>query len=125
MLNIKWTETNPGGFTGVTGTDEAGNKFSMPADRETCTCTMPDGSTGHGWTPEEALERAEAQKAEIELPDAKSVLVGRIAEYLIGEDFPIAHLEAILIIITRFNWSDKTEASVFEFAKTLEKEFLI
>ena len=54
-MKIKWTENEDGTWR---GTDEDGNVYNEPANRETCTVALPDGRTGFGWTPEDALLNA-------------------------------------------------------------------
>ena len=63
-MKIDWKLDHPEAeFSGRTGTDEAGNRYNENAAREVVTCTTPDGRTGTGWTPEEALREATARRA--------------------------------------------------------------
>lgn len=64
-LGVKWEQTKGNHFQGAHGTDEHGNSYYMPANRETCHVRTPDGFTGMGWTAEEALERAQAHRKEV------------------------------------------------------------
>ena len=58
-MKIDWKLDHPEAeFSGRTGTDEAGNVYRENAAREVVGCTTPDGRTGTGWTPEEALREA-------------------------------------------------------------------
>ena len=61
-LNIKWEQSKSTGYVGI---DENGNRYSMPANRETVFCRTKDGFGGLGWTAEEALELALAERKRI------------------------------------------------------------
>lgn len=62
VMNITWKQSETSGYVGI---DEDGNKYSMPANRETVTCRTKDGFTGYGWTAEEALELALAEREQV------------------------------------------------------------
>jgi hypothetical protein len=53
-MEIKWVK-------GV-GTDAQNNVYRSPENGETVTVETPDGRTGCGWTPEEALANAKGDK---------------------------------------------------------------
>jgi hypothetical protein len=58
-MKINWKNDYPGtGYSSMTGTDEAGNTYYMPANMETCAVELPDGRKASGWTPEKALAAA-------------------------------------------------------------------
>lgn len=54
--------------------------------------------------------------------EKKNKILNRITYYLIEEDFPCEHLEAILKMITAFNWDIKTETEIFKFINKLDKK---
>lgn len=58
---LEWKLTASGTWT---SSDNDGNKYSMPANQETCTVRTPDGLSGFGWTPEDALSNVEKPKIE-------------------------------------------------------------
>lgn len=58
---LEWEQTESGTWI---SSDNDGNKYSMPTNQETCTVRTPDGFSGFGWTPKEALDNAEKPKIE-------------------------------------------------------------
>jgi hypothetical protein len=56
---VKWVKTNPemqyGAYDGV---DQDGNTYHVPANGETCICTLTDGRKGLGWSSDEAYRNA-------------------------------------------------------------------
>jgi hypothetical protein len=53
----------------------------------------------------------------------KAKLVEWIVNYLVEENFPYEHLEAISEIIGLFNYCKESEKEVFEFSKKLSAEY--
>lgn len=51
----------------------------------------------------------------------KNKTLVRMVNYLVEENFPNEHLEALFKIIRWFNWSEDSERDVFEFSKKLHK----
>lgn len=63
MKQIKWVKDFPDAqFSSMTGKDKCGNTYYMNASLDYCHCTMADGRTGCGFTPQDALEHAMQRK---------------------------------------------------------------
>lgn len=71
-MNIIWEQNSGNEYQNARGVDEWGNKFFMPAHRETCYVTTPDGYKGYGWTAEEALAIAVRNKHNAILEEMKA-----------------------------------------------------
>lgn len=61
-MTIKWQPTRDNHFQVRCGVDEAGNRYQVSANLETVTVRTPDGFTGCGWTSQEALTSACANR---------------------------------------------------------------
>lgn len=61
-INITWRQAQTDGYIGY---DEAGNRYTMPANRETVTCRTKGGFVGYGWTAEEAFSLAMAEHKQV------------------------------------------------------------
>ncbi len=53
--------------------------------------------------------------------ETKRELIGWINEYIISEQFPLEHLEALKHIICMFNDSEESEKKIFKFADEIMK----
>lgn len=53
----------------------------------------------------------------------KAEMLSHIVYYLVEEDFPYPHLEAIYGLVTLFNWSDKSEREIFDFVEDLKTKY--
>lgn len=63
-MKINWEPTAGNDYCIQKGTDENGNHYQMSANQETVSIRTKDGFIGSGWTAEEALEAAEAERRE-------------------------------------------------------------
>jgi hypothetical protein len=57
-IKVNWEQTKGNHFQPQAGTDEAGNQYMMSANQEVVTVLCIDGSTGQGWTAEDAFHNA-------------------------------------------------------------------
>ncbi len=65
-MKITWkTDIPKAEYSSRTGKDEQGNRYHEDAAGERVTCTTPDGRTGTGWTPDEALMEAVQSAANV------------------------------------------------------------
>jgi hypothetical protein len=55
--------------------------------------------------------------------DLRRLALGKIVTYLVDENFPIAHLNAITEIVIRFNYSAQAQEEIFAFADELCKKY--
>lgn len=62
---IDWKQTTGNHYQSQRGVDDQGNKYTISANLEVVTVRTKDGFTGQGWTEEEALLSALAERDEV------------------------------------------------------------
>jgi hypothetical protein len=77
-MNLNWKpivpDNPPHTCIGFEATDQAGNRYDMPANREVVSIRLIDGREGCGWTPEQAYESASTRPLKCcDAPDVELV----------------------------------------------------